>query len=61
MKELWGIFFEKHAVRREKLGCISSPFPSSFRYVGSRGGSWGERITSAGSTADQEREVFMQD
>lgn len=25
-------FFEKHAVRREKLCCINSPFPHSFLF-----------------------------
>jgi len=34
-------FFEKHVVRREKLGHINSHFSCSFQYLGDRNGSWG--------------------
>lgn len=33
-------------MKREKLGCINSPFPHSFQYLDNRIGSRGERVTS---------------
>lgn len=55
---LFVCFFEKHAVRREKLCCVNSPFPCSLQYFGSRDGSCGGRITSAGNIVRPRESCF---